>query len=167
MKKIFSVTLLMSTMALSSTAFAHNYSEWYGKEGQDEKSTYMDHALSKLPSQEASDFRQTMKEAQQNNKDYQEQLYRLHGELHTILTAPNFDQDAFVAKRKEIQQVHDNMEMNRTEAFASAVSQLSQKDRMTLTRSLDHDHMKQHHHSSTQAHDSHFNADDSKTVVQH
>ena len=134
----------MSTMAFAGTAFAH-YSEWYGKEGQETAPTYMNDALSQLPKQKAADFRDTMSAAQENNKDLQEQLYRLHDSLHAILVAPTFDRDAFLNKRAEIQRVHDQMETNRTEAFASAVSDLSQQERMTLTRALHHGHEHGHH----------------------
>jgi len=141
MKKLLTATLVAFTMAFSGAAIAH--SEWYGKEGQDETSAYMDHALSRLPAQKAADFRETMKNAREENKDLEEKVHGLHGDLHTILTAPDFDKKAFLEKRTEIQQLHDQMEANRTEAFASAVSELSQKERVALTRSLDH--AKKHH----------------------
>ena len=145
MKKLLSATLLVSAMAFSSAALAH--SEWYGKEGQDEKPSYMEHALSRLPADKAADFRDTMKGAHEDNRILQERLHRLHGDLHAILTAPTFDENAFLAKRAEIQQVHDKMENNRTEAFTVAVSELSQDERVTLTRALDHAH---HGHPTTQ-----------------
>ena len=149
MKKILSAILLASTLAYSSAALAH--SEWYGKEGQDEKPSYMEDAICKLPKQKAADFRATMKETQEENKDMKEQVYRLHGDLHAILTAPDFDKRAFLAKRQEIQKLYDEMEENRADAFASAVSQLSQKERLTLTRALHHDHVKHNkHHAQMQ-----------------
>lgn len=141
MKNLLSTTLLMSIIAFSGAASAH--SEWYGKEGQDEKPSYMESALSRLPAKDAAEFRKTMKESREENKDLQERVYRLHGDLHAILTAPDFDKNAFLAKRAELQKLHGEMEENRTKAFAFAVSDLSQKERVTLTRGLDHD---KHHH---------------------
>jgi uncharacterized membrane protein len=134
MKKLLSATLLMLTITVSSAALAH--SEWYGKEGQEDMPSYMETALSRLPAKKAAEFRETMKEAREDNKDLQEQTYRLHNDLHAILTAPTFDKDAFLAKRTQLQKLQEEMEENRTEAFASAVSELSQKDRVILTRSL-------------------------------
>lgn len=148
MKKLLSTTALVLTMAFSGAAFAH--SEWYGKEGQDDKPYYMDHALSKLPAEKSAEFRQTMKDSAEENKSYKEQIYKLHNELHVILTAPDFDKHAFISKRQELQKIHEEMEENKTEAFASAVSELSQNERMTLTRALDHDRKRHHGHHAAQ-----------------
>lgn len=146
MRHVLSSTVLVFAMAFSGAAFAH--SEWYGKEGQDEKESYMENALSKLPAKDAAEFRKTMKESREENKDLQEQVYRLHGDLHAILTAPNFDKHAFLAKRAQLQKLHEEMEDSRTEAFAFAISGLSQDERVTLTRALDHG--KNHHRHSAQ-----------------
>ncbi len=137
MKRLLSTTVLVLTMTFSGAALAN--SDWYGKEGQDEKPSYMNTALAKLPAKKAAEFRNTMKELHEDNKVFQAQLYKLHGDLHNILTAPTFDKEAFLEKRAEVQQVHDRMETNRTEAFAAAVSELSQNQRITLTRALHQD----------------------------
>jgi len=146
MKKLLSTAALIFTMTFSGAAQAHT--EWYGKEGQDEKPTYMEHALSRLPADKAADFRDTMKGAHEDNRILEEQLHRLHGDLHAILTAPDFDENAFRTKRREIQQLHAKMENNRTEAFSVAVSELSQNERVTLTRALDHARAKQDRHTA-------------------
>ena len=148
MKKLLSATLLVSAMAFSSAALAH--SDWYGKEGQDDSPSYMNHALAKLPAKKASEFRDTMKEARDDNKELQAQVYKLHGELHALLTAPTFDKDAYLAKRTEIEQLHDKMEENRTEAFASAVAELSLNERITLTRALHSEQDTHHKHPAKQ-----------------
>ena len=141
MKTLLPASLLALTIAFSGAAMAH--SDWYGKEGQDEKPSYMESALSKLPAEKATKFRDAMKESSESNKKLEERMYRLHDDLHAILTAPVFNRDAFFAKRAELQKLHGEMEKNRTEDFAYAVSDLSQKERVTLTRALDH---QKHHH---------------------
>lgn len=141
---IVAMALVVSVIGFSESPLAYDATEWYGKEGQDEKSYYMDSALSKLPPEKAEAFRSTMIQVHEDNEDLQKQITQLHGDLHTILTAPTFDRDAFLAKREEIQKLHNQMEKDRTEAFASAVSELSQKERIILTRDLRHSHMKHH-----------------------
>jgi len=142
MKKLLSTTAIILTLSFSSTALAN--SDWYGKEGQDANPSCMENALGKLPKDDAAQFRTTMKAARENNKALEEQIGNLHGDLHAILTAPTFDKDAFLAKRKDIQQLHNQMETNMTVAFASAVDGLSQEERVTLTRALHHEHAKHH-----------------------
>lgn len=144
MKNLLTTTALLLTLSLPSLALAN--SEWYGKEGQDANPSYMEKAICKLPKDDAAQFRDAMKLARENNKDASVQIENLHGDLHAILTAKTFDMDAFIAKRKDLQQVHDKMEMNMTVAFASAVNGLSQEERVTLTRALDHEHASKHHH---------------------
>ena len=144
MKTLLSTTALLLTLSFSGTALAN--SEWYGKEGQDMSPSYMEKAICKLPKEDAAQFRDTMKEARENNKDLQEQIGKLHGDLHDILTAETFDKAAFLAKRKDLQQLHDKMETNMTEAFASAVGDLTQDERVTLTRSMDRSRAKHHGH---------------------
>lgn len=134
MKKLLSTGMLAFTITLSGAALAHT--DWYGKEGQDEKPSYMENALSKLPTQKAADFRNTMVESDEENKDAQEQIYRLHSDLHAILTAPVFDKKAFLAKRADLQKLHGKIEENKAEAFAAAASELSQTERTTLARDL-------------------------------
>jgi len=143
MKTLLTTTALLLTLSFPSIVLAN--SEWYGKEGQDMSPSYMEGAICKLPKDDAAQFRDTMKEARENNKDLQMQVEKLHGDLHAILTAPTFDKDAFLAKRKDLQQLHDQMETNMTVAFASAVDGLSQEERITLTRALHHEHSKHHH----------------------
>lgn len=142
MKKILSTTAILLTLSFSSAALAS--SEWYGKEGQ-EMPSYMEDAIGKLPKDDAAQFRDIMKDARENNKDLQAQIENLHGDLHAILTSETFDKAAFIAKRQEVQQVHNQMENNMCEAFASAVDDLTLEERVTLTRALHHGHEMQNH----------------------
>ena len=86
-----------------------------------------------------------MKDVRENNKELQVQIEGLHGDIHAILTATTFDKDAFLAKRRSLQQVHDQMETNMTVAFTSAVDGLTQEELVTLTRSLHHGRSKHPH----------------------
>ena len=133
---------------LAESQFPHTI---FAFEGEEEKITPTDvieeyrkcqDAICKLPKNDAAQFRDTMKEAREDNKPLEERISKLHGDLHAILTADSFDKGAFLAKRKEVQQLHDQMETNMTEAFASAVDGLTQEERVTLTRALHHDHDK-------------------------
>ncbi|MEI7669682.1 MAG: periplasmic heavy metal sensor [Pseudomonadota bacterium] len=148
MKKLLTTTILALTIGFSSLACAN--SDWYGKEGQEEKSYYMNNAISKLPNNKAADFRKNLSESDEDNKQLRQQLYQLHSDLHAILVAPEFDKDSFHIKRGEIQRVYDKMESNRTEAFANAVSELSQEERVILTRSLHNSHKAKHYKKHAQ-----------------
>lgn len=168
MKKLLTSTALVCALTFSPAAFAASgvaaYSgnaarenaitEWYGKEGQDETPAYMERALAKLPAEKADDFRTAMQGANDENHALAEQLARLHGDLHELLTAPTFDRQAFLAKRAQIRQVRDQIAANRAEAFATAVSGLSQEERVTLTRSLHQEKTRKHHghHNSKTKH---------------
>jgi uncharacterized membrane protein len=145
MKTLLSTTALLLTLGFSTVALANMNTEWYGKEGQDHSPAYMENAISKLPKDDADQFRETMKDARENNKPLWDQVDNLHGDLHAILIAPTFDKGAFLAKRQQVQQLHDQMETNMTVAFATAVDGLSQEERVTLTRALHHEHDKRHH----------------------
>jgi hypothetical protein len=81
-----------------------------------------------------------MKEAHEQNKGLYEQMHGLHKDLHKILNANTFDKDAFIAKSKEMQQLHDKVADKLDTAFASAIEPLSQKERHMLSVAMAKEH---------------------------
>jgi len=137
MKKILvSTTALLFCLTFSTAAMANS----------DGASSYMEKAISKLPPDKAAEFHSAMKDAHEQNKELYEQMHALHQDLHNILTADTFDKDAFLAKSREMQQLHDKVAENLDMAFASAIEPLSPKDRNMLALAM----TKQHHEKKAQ-----------------
>ncbi len=97
---------------------------------------HFEQALSKLPEAKAETFRASLKQAHDQHAPIYEQTHKLHDELKTILTAPTFDKDAFIAKHKQLQGLYDQMRAHMTEAFADAAAKLSLEERKTLADSM-------------------------------
>lgn len=147
MKKQLSAMALVMAMTLASTAYADN--DFSGKASM-EGGAYKA-ALAKLPEKDAAQFRDTLKQAHEKNKAYGDQLDQLHKDLKTILTAPKFDKDAYIAKTTQLQQLHDKMHANTSAAFASAASQLSQDERKSLSEAFDERRSHWQHHGDKDA----------------
>ena len=141
MRKLLSTTALVFTLAISGVAYAND--DWHGKGDHKGPPPYIEEALSKLPEEDAAQFRNTMKQSQEKGKTIFEQMHKLHEDLHGILTAEKFDKAAYIAKNKELTKLHDKMHANMTEAFATAAAQLSQDDRKILADAMKN---KWHHH---------------------
>jgi len=141
MKHLLSTTALVLTLAFSGMAYAHD-----GHDGHDGPPPPFEAGLSKLPQKDADAFRATMKASHEKDKALFEQMHKLHDELHDIMTAETFDKGAFIAKSKELNVLHDKMHAHMTEAFATALSQLSQDERKTMADAMKHGHHGMHHH---------------------
>ncbi len=141
MNKLLSTTALLLTLTFSTAAFAHD--DWYGKEGSKEP-LCTESAVSKLPPKKAAEFRENMKGAYDENKGLWAKKQQLHKELHAIIVAPDFDADAFIAKSNELRDLHDKMEANRTAAFATSLSNLNQKERISLVSGMHKGHETHH-----------------------
>jgi len=102
--------------------------------------SYMEKAINKLPPDKAAAFHATMQEAHDNNKDLYDQMHGLHQNLHNILIASTFDKDAFIAKSREMQKLHDEVADNLDVGFASALEPLSQKERRMLAHAMTKQH---------------------------
>jgi len=108
-----------------------------------ERHPMMESALSQLPPQKAEAVKQKLKQAREQNKPLRDQARALHEQLHAVLVAPQFDESTFIAKKKQLEGLQDQMRANMTQAFASAASQLTQSERVTLATAM----QKQRHHA--------------------
>src|SRR5579884_2627059 len=130
MKKLITITALFCAFSLPSAALAHGSMQ----------SGYLEQALSTLPQEKAEDFRDAMQQAHEENKELYGQAHQLRQDMRRILTAPDFDADAFTAKSEELRQVHDQITENLDDAFAQAAEDLSPRERMKLADALERAH---------------------------
>jgi len=131
MKKILTLTTMLCALnLLPAMAFAHG----------DENLPFLENAISSLPSDQAEDFRDTLQQAHEDNKDLYDQARDLRKEMHDILIADEFDKDAFLAKSAQLRKVHDTIGANLDDAFADASAELSVKDRQTLASAMEQEH---------------------------
>ncbi len=137
MKKLFTTTALVLSLAFSGTGWANDATS-HEKSHHDGSPRYMKEALSKLPKDKAALFEDSIKKAREQNKTLQDQAKTLREELRALLTAPKFDKDAYIAKSAEIQQLQAKAHANKAAAFAGAATQLTQDERKTLSDAIHH-----------------------------
>jgi len=131
MKKLLSVTTILCAISFPMAASANT--------AANVPSSYVEQAISRLPADKAEEFRDRMQQAHEDNQDLYNQAHQLREDLHTILTADNFDKDAFIAKSEELRQVHNKIGANLDGAFAEGVADLTPDDRMKLARAMEHE----------------------------
>jgi len=102
--------------------------------------SYIDQALAQLPQDKAEQFRDTMSQAHEHNRDVYEQIHQTHQDLHDILIAPKFDKSAFLSKSHDLRKLHDQIGANIDKSFANAVETLSPAERQTFADSLENSH---------------------------
>ncbi len=145
MKKLLLTSALVC--AFSGMAFAHNTAF-----DKSDNTPALVHATSGLPQAKAQEFKDSLRDAQEENKQIYDQLRQKRAELYGILTAPQFDRRAFIAKGKEIRDLRKEAEENRAEAFSLAASDLTQQERMRVARNLEGAHaMTKHKHMNHHA----------------
>ena len=154
MKKLLTTTALMLSLAFSGMAYAHDDS--HGKDGHDGRPPFMD----VLPKDKAAQFHDIMKQAHDKNMELVDQMHKLREERRAILTAPEFDKDAYLTKSEELtkfrESMHKEMKANMKEAFATALGNLSQKERQAVAASMEkmhHGHHRHGHHHWGHEHD--------------
>jgi len=142
-KKLLSTTALILTLAFSGMAYADH--DWNGKGEHDGRPSFAD----VLPKDKAEQFHATMQQAHEKNLVLIDKMHQLREERRSILTAPKFDKEAFLAKSAELakfrETLHDQIRTNMKEAFATAVSTLSQEERQALAASMEKAHHEHHH----------------------
>ncbi len=148
MKKLLCATALTCVLSFSAAgALAHEPKNSKEREAMVIKASYS------LPKKDGEEFRQTVREADEENLNLEQQVALGHADLYDMLTAPDFDRNAFVAKSAEVRKAQEQMHANRDEAFAAAVAQLSPEERTTLANALDVNPQKSsghhRHHKST------------------
>lgn len=135
-KTLLSMAAIILTLACSGMAYANDGEGDHKGPPPPGAPPFMEEALSQLPEKDAEKFRDTMRQAHEKNRAIHEQMRQLHEELHRIMTAEKFDKSAFIAKNNELKQMQDMMFSNMTEAFAAALSGLSQGERKTLADAM-------------------------------
>lgn len=133
---------LLCAMALcfvSSGALAHDANERESK---------LIHASYALPREDGEEFRKTVREANEENKDIERQIAEAHADLFELLSKEEFDRAAFHKKLKQLRELKSETMENRDEAVASAVTQLTPQERVTLAHALEREAGSKpaHHH---------------------
>lgn len=130
MKKLVMITAALCVLNFPLVATANT----------DAPSAYLEQALSKLPQEKAENFRDSMQQAHEENKDLYDQVQQLHEDMHKIMTADKFDEVEFASKSKELRQLHEKIAANLDEGFVHAIADLSPGERKKLARALEHTH---------------------------
>ena len=131
MKKIL-MTTAMTAFLFGGAALAN-----MPVDGKDHFSNpRMEAALAKLPQEKADLFRNAMKDLKGDREASKEQWKKLRGEMEAILTAPEFDKAAFLAKSKEIAALRDAKRAKFEEAIASIAGQYTQEERKMLVDAM-------------------------------
>lgn len=146
MKTLYPFTALLVALSFAGATSAIADTGKEGKHGG--PFSYLDQTIAKLPTQDAAQFRATLKQAHEKNQALIEQVHALHDNIDTIVAAPTFDEQAFRAKSKELRDVYETMRANMDDAFATATSHLSQDERKTLATAMAYPHEK--HKKDTQ-----------------
>jgi uncharacterized membrane protein len=143
MKKLFCAGMLFCALSLSAAgSVAHDAKSSKERESNVLRASYC------LPKKDGEEFRQTLREADEENLQAKQEATLGHADLYDLLAAPDFDRKAFLAKAKEVRGLEDQMRENRADAFAAAVAQLTPKERKTLADALEGSpkHKSMHHH---------------------
>jgi uncharacterized membrane protein len=145
MKNILSTTAILIALSLSGAAVAHT------DQKDKENNAYIEQAIAKLPADDAAQFRDTMKPAHEKNIAIYNKIHDLHDDMDDIMVAEPFDKDAFLAKSKQLREVYETMRKNTDDAFATALTQLSQDERKTLATAMAYPHKKHPHKDTNKA----------------
>ncbi len=142
MKTLLSATAVTLVLMLANTASAHSMPP----ADMDETPSYMQETLAKLPPQQAMHMRESLSEAQSENKEIYEQIRQVRKDMYRILTAPKFNQEAYLDKSNKLRQLHDQADANLSESFTTAMAPLSMAQRKMIAQSMYDDHMHHEHH---------------------
>lgn len=130
MKTVLSMLLVSSFLALPTWAAHHEGSD-DGKHCYKGKARY-EEALGKLPEDKAAMVRDTMDKAKQAQEPQREAARKLHEELLAISEAETFDRDAFLAKRKQLREIRNEMGAAWDQTLADISGKLTAEERRTL-----------------------------------
>lgn len=130
MKTVLSMLLVSSFLALPSWAAEHEGGD-DGKHCYKGKARY-EEALGKLPEEKAAMVRDTMNKAKQAQEPQREAARKLHEEILAISEAEAFDRDAFLAKRKQLRDLRNEMGAAWDQTLADISGKLTAEERRTL-----------------------------------
>jgi uncharacterized membrane protein len=132
MKKLLCATALTCVLSFSAAHVMAN-----DMEKMKDHDSFVIKASYVLPKKDGDEFRQTLHEADEENLQNRQQIMLDHADMYDILTAPDFDRKAFLAKAEEVRNLMNQMKENRDQAFASAVNELTSDERIKLADALD------------------------------
>jgi uncharacterized membrane protein len=127
---MLSTAILAGSLTLSGAALANDTAADAGKAPHHR----FEEAISKLPAAKQKLVHDAMEKSKAENKELWTKGRQLREEQKSILTAEKFDKGAYLAKSKEIEDLHDKMAQNRSEAFASIAGQLTPEERVSLAK---------------------------------
>lgn len=130
MKNLLSMLLVSSFLALPSWA-AEQEATGKGSYCHKGKARY-EEALGKLPEEKSAMVRETMEKAKQAQGPKREAARKLHEELLAISEAETFDRDAFLAKRKQLRDLRNEMGAAWDQTLADISGKLTAEERRTL-----------------------------------
>ncbi len=141
--------LLLTTAMVLALGAGHALAEPDAPPPGDHHAQRFEQTLSQLPKDKADLIRNDFNQARAQNEPFHAQLESLHKERIALLSADKFDKKAYLANIRKTQKLHDTMQMNRTEAFASALTKLTAPERKILVDSMHEmdEHFAGPHHS--------------------
>jgi Spy/CpxP family protein refolding chaperone len=146
-------TALVTAPALAGTCYAHDGQGWSEDGGQ--KDSWADHKgmdHAHFTDAQRQLIHSAMQKLHETNKPLREELHQLHGQMHDVMQADPFDQQAFLSLTDKIDAKRGAMKRNREQAFASIAGQFPPQQRKHLAHIFlkRHKHHHGHHHHGMQ-----------------
>ena len=131
MRKLLSTTAAVLMLSAGGVALAAP--QGGGMDGmRAQHKAHFEEALKKLPEDKAALVRKTFEEMRAERKGNWEGHKAEREEMEKLLTAPQFDKAAFVAKAKELAEQSVSMRVHGVERMADLAAQLNQDERKVL-----------------------------------
>jgi len=136
--KLYVAVATATLLGFCGTVLAHEDGKgaWDGHKG----GPHMMCKSARLDEKEAALCHDAMKQAFERDKASFEKMHELHEKLHAVLTAKDFDKQAFLSLSGEMQQQHDQIMQHHAEAFAEVAGKLTPEERERIFRHF-HEHM--------------------------
>jgi Spy/CpxP family protein refolding chaperone len=147
-KHLILPVVLVAGLVSGGAVMAHDGNDGHGggcHDGRDGK-----HEKMNLPDAKRELLHNTMKAAFEKNKGLMDQMHKLHEKMHAIVSADNFNPQAFESTSAQIEKLHDRIHKIRTDAFASIANQFTPEEREMILR---HHHHHHHGHDGMHHHD--------------
>jgi len=101
-----------------------------------------------LPEEKRTMLHESMEKIHKQNAALREQGHKLHEDLSVLLKGDEFDKDAYLAKKTQLDLVHDKMRKNAEKEFAEVAAKFSPEERKILAEMQNMRHHREHgyHH---------------------
>lgn len=123
---------LATTALVLSLAAAPAFAETKGADRHAEGKARVEAAIAKLPADKAALVKTYFETQKTNGKASFEQTRALRKEMREMLTAPQFDKEAYLAKSRQVQELQAKSQSDRAQALADVASKLNQQERAAL-----------------------------------